>query len=472
MQDSLAHLTQWLELNPHWIAATIGLTALVESLAWVGILVPGVAVLFAASALAGSLEMAPWACLAAAALGAFAGDSSSFFLGRHAQGPLRRRWPLRQHPQWLERGEAFLARHGKVSIILGRFLGPIRPVLPFTAGALQMPPSRFLWVDGLSSLLWAPAYILPGYLAGRLTRANLETPASPWWLNLSGLALVVLVLALLYLVHKALARPSRHDSPLGRHPRWQAWVSPLNGELPLPALSLLLACLAGFVLVTLTVAGSQPLKPLDEAISLVFRQLRASTDDTFWILLTSWGDSANLLPLSLLIAWRFYRQGDPRGAWHWIGAMLLLAGLNQAFKFGLALPRPEWLQAPLDSFAYPSAHTSNTTLFMALGASFLAQQLPYHRRPWVYALAAVPIGLMGLSRLYLGVHWPTDVLGGVLLGLGVCAATRLSYKRFQRPLRWNRGDTLALASALIWSLAYLWWRYPVAVQAYAPLPLN
>jgi len=473
MHETLSTLSAWLTLHPQWIAITLGLTAFIESLAMIGVIIPGVAVLYGVSALAGSLHVSLGACLAAAALGAFAGDVLSFGLGRYAHAPMRRRWPFRQHPQWIDRGERFLDRYGIPSIVIGRFVGPIRPVLPFVAGMLAMAPTRFIPINGLSALLWSLAYVLPGYLFGRLAEDGLDAPQNSPWLNLLLLLIIGGGLLTLWLIHHGMAPGSNRYRQLTRHRWWPSLRSPLNGELPLTSMTLLLVSGTTFTLLALVVALGNPLAPLDQAFASLFRLSRAPLYDPLAVLITAFGDSANLLSLSLIVATALWCKGDRAGALHWVGAMLLLALLNLLFKEGLATPRPQQLIDPFSTFSYsfPSAHSANSTLFFALGASFVAQQLDYRQRRWVYAAAALPIAAICLSRLYLGVHWLTDVIGGVSLALTVCAATRVSYSRYQQRHRFQRRDLLPLAAGLLWIVLYLSWRFGPALASYRPLPV-
>ena len=71
----------------------------------------------------------------------------------------------------------------------GRFIGPIRPLMPLVAGAMNMPAGLFVPVNLASALLWAPVYILPGYMAGRALDYN------PAWQNFAVGGLLFLALA-------------------------------------------------------------------------------------------------------------------------------------------------------------------------------------------------------------------------------------------------------------------------------------
>jgi len=72
----------------------------------------------------------------------------------------------------------------------------------------------------------------------------------------------------------------------------------------------------------------------------------------------------------------------------------------------------------LDSFGFPSGHTMGSTLFYGLLALFLAQSIRSWRwRVLTGILASVWVALIGLSRIYLGAHYLTDVLGAIAVGL-------------------------------------------------------
>src|SRR3569832_3007646 len=112
----------------------------------------------------GALEL--WSTLAWAAAGAIVGDGLTYCLGHHYKDRLRDKWPFRKYPALMRRGELFFERHGGKSELFGRFVGPVRPIIPVVAGKLGMPPARFLAVNVASAVTWAPAYTLPGVVFG------------------------------------------------------------------------------------------------------------------------------------------------------------------------------------------------------------------------------------------------------------------------------------------------------------------
>jgi membrane protein DedA with SNARE-associated domain len=137
-----------------------------ESLLLVGWLLPGAVMMFMLGALIALDQLPLLTTLIAATAGAIAGDLASFLIGRHLGPQLGQRWPLNRHPQALARGVELTRRHGGMAVVTGRFIGPLRPLVPAVAGMLAMPPARFLLWNSLSAVVWAPAYLLPGWLAG------------------------------------------------------------------------------------------------------------------------------------------------------------------------------------------------------------------------------------------------------------------------------------------------------------------
>lgn len=157
------HYAEW---GVGLLLAAVFAVALLESLAVVGLLVPGVGLLMALTLAAtdASVPVALW--VVSGAVGAFAGDGLSFWLGSKA-GPAVHEWRIfRRHPEWINDGEHFFRRWGAWSIVIGRFIGPIRPVIPMVAGLLRMSPRTFWWANLLSAPAWACAYLGGMYWLG------------------------------------------------------------------------------------------------------------------------------------------------------------------------------------------------------------------------------------------------------------------------------------------------------------------
>lgn len=201
------------------------------------------------------------------------------------------------------------------------------------------------------------------------------------------------------------------------------------------AWSLGLACLATLAFAQLTYeVGAGRLSPFDRAVAGWLAQRRGSWD-ALMLGLTWLGSYSTLTLLScavaLLLLWR---------ARHWEAAYLITCGTGAALwctllKLWFRRDRPDaalrYIVGEPDSFSFPSGHT-----FGAAGVlSALVLLVFAVRAGWVFRIGAGLIGgslMLGVaaSRVYLGVHYPSDVLGGLLAATAwVAAVTGWFYPR-------------------------------------------
>ena len=127
-------LLHWLGTHPGWASLVVFLIAFAESLLLVGLLFPGTVIMFGIGTLVAVGVLDLWATLAWAAVGAVMGDGISFWLGYHYKDRLRVMWPISRYPGLVHRGEQFFLKHGGKSVLFGRFVGPVRPILPAEIG--------------------------------------------------------------------------------------------------------------------------------------------------------------------------------------------------------------------------------------------------------------------------------------------------------------------------------------------------
>lgn len=161
--ETYESIQNWIVLNPGWAGLFVFVISACESLAVVGLFIPGLVMMGIIGALvsAGILDIVP--TLLYAILGAIVGDGISYYIGRRFKHHLPYYWPFSRFPQWLDRGKKFFIDHGSKSIVIGRFVGPVRPFIPVVAGMMSMRPRHFLFANIISAIIWAPIYMLPGF---------------------------------------------------------------------------------------------------------------------------------------------------------------------------------------------------------------------------------------------------------------------------------------------------------------------
>ncbi|MGE0224930.1 MAG: DedA family protein [Acetobacteraceae bacterium] len=145
-----------------WAAPVVFLLAFGESLAFVSLLLPATAILFAFGGLIGAAGIPFWPIWGAAVIGAILGDWVSYWVGFHYHRQIGGMWPLSRNPDLLPRGEAFFRRWGTASVFFGRFFGPLRCVMPLIAGICEMPQMPFQIANVASALVWATGILVPG----------------------------------------------------------------------------------------------------------------------------------------------------------------------------------------------------------------------------------------------------------------------------------------------------------------------
>ncbi|MDD7806104.1 MAG: bifunctional DedA family/phosphatase PAP2 family protein [Endozoicomonas sp. (ex Botrylloides leachii)] len=398
----------WLQLHSEWLGPTIALMALLESLVIVGLFVPGVAIMFALGALAGSGLMSPVTMLLWGIAGAAIGDGISFQLGYHYHHKVRNWWPFNKHPEWLKKGEVFFHNHGDLSIALGRFIGPVRPVVPVVAGMLDMSPKRFYLVNILSSIPWSPVYLMPGFLAGAAVQSHGKIPTEFFCLILG---LLTLALILPVLIH---------------------WLTTKYLPANVFKSSIVTLLIVAIALITLQCYGE--FLPYNIKIAAELNTLGMPYLQETMATLT-WFGSLKLLciPMLLVGAISIYKVGR-RQVIMWLSAFVGLQASVWALKWFIHSPRPPLAVGNLDPFSFPSGHTANATFLLIGVAIYISSHMVYVPRILTLASGVMLAFLVGLSRLVLHDHWLGDVVTGLTLGmLWLSVALYLDSKK--RPVR-------------------------------------
>lgn len=429
---TLKPMIDWISANPTWAGLAVFVISLSESLAIVGLFIPGVAVMFGIGALIATGALDLWATLAWAVAGAIVGDGLSYWLGYHYKDALRERWPFRRYPALLARGERFFQRHGGKSVIFGRFVGPVRPVIPVVAGMLGMPPGRFLLVNVISALAWAPAYTLPGVVFGASLNLASEVASRLAMLLLTVLLSLWLTVWLVYRIYRLLA--PRASVIMDRLLAWgdehryagKLVSSVLDPEQPewrgLAVLAGLLVSLAvGLITVGRGLLDTH-LITADITVFNFMQGLRVPWADRIMVFLAELSDSPVTLPVTAAVMiWLAWRH-------RWL-ALLHVAG---AVAFALILTLSlGWSMAtpPGDATVGTGGGIVINSVLYGLLAVMVAHGM---RGQWRW----LPYGVTGLfmvslifAQLYLGLTWVSNAVAGWLLALLWVVVLGAAYRR-------------------------------------------
>ncbi len=457
-------LYHWLNLHAYLVPLFIFLSATLEALAVVGIVIPGIALLFALTLIAGRNDLNFYLIAASGMGGAMTGDGISFWLGKYFQKRTEALWPFRSHPQWLAQGEAFFYKYGGASIIIGRFVGPLRTFVPLCAGILNMPGWRFTAMNLLSALAWAPFHILPGYLLGSAFDDPLMPGKHQIWFLIGLSLLIFLSIKIMLLLH-------RTGQPLLRQlstqlPDIRLLFSP---NLPLQGtqlgpLLLALFFFSSYLLLSLSL-HTHCIHWLNAAVSTQLDGLKQPFLDYLFVALSVLGNHKPMVAMSGFLI--FYWIG--RGAYGTasIGALANLLGLWLIpwliNTFGPLTPITTLI-------AFPSPEALTTVLIWGFTGVVMARTLApqQHGRP--LALVTTLSTLALASGLYLHHYTFAAVLGGLLLGAGILTLLRyLYYHLCHQALTAREMTIIVLAALILISLSMVLPEMQEAIGSYAPL---
>ena len=156
----------FIEQNAQWAALIVFLVAFLESIAIVGLLIPGWLLLVGIGTLIGADVLQFYPIVIAAYFGAVIGEYLSFLFGYHYHEKVLALPFVARHQKLIDKSHDFFEKHGASGVFFGRFFGPTRAVIPLVAGISEMNKQTFFWVNIISGFFWAPIYLIPGILVG------------------------------------------------------------------------------------------------------------------------------------------------------------------------------------------------------------------------------------------------------------------------------------------------------------------
>ncbi len=432
-----------------WTYLLVGFFAFAETGAFVGLVVPGETTMLLGGAVAGQGAIDVYLLIAIAWFAAWVGDTTSFFVGRR----LGREFVLRHGPrvgitqERFEKVEDYFSRHGGKTIFIGRWISLVRALAPFIAGSSGMQYRAFVPFSVLGTGLWASAHILIGYFFSRSVETGAEYAGKGAFLL--G-ALIVVVGGTIFLVRRFRV-PENRDAAvrwmegraatrwlvaLGRRYRPQLqflWARVTPGGTFGLEFTTLMATLAVslFVLVAyVVVIGRDPgPTPGDLTAFDVVEGIEAAWLTSVAKVVTFLGSGEFIRALTAVSAVLL----AIRRRWAEFGVLLVGMTLTSfgvhELKGAVDRPRPEGGLVDTSGSSFPSAHAAHSVLYVWLAVTIVMRLRPgITRKAAVVAAGIALTTLVGLSRVYLDVHYLSDVSAGWALGaacFSFCAAVGL-----------------------------------------------
>jgi membrane protein DedA with SNARE-associated domain len=430
-----------------WTYLLVGLFAFAETGAFVGLVVPGETVMLLGGAVAGQGAIDIYLLIAIAWFSAWAGDTTSFFLGRR----LGREFVMKHGPrvgishERFEKVEDYFSRHGGKTIFIGRFISLVRAFAPFIAGSSGMRYRNFVPYSVLGTGLWASAHILVGYFFSR----SIETAAKYAGKGAFLLATLIVIVVAGVALYRFFREPENRAAAvrwmeqhaatrwlvaLARRPQLRfLWdrVTP-GGTFGLEFTSLMaVLAVSLFVLVAYAVLVGRESGPTpgDMTATDVAEHLRAGWFTDFSKVFTFLGSGVFTWALTAVCA------GLLAARRRWAEFGVLLAGMTLSsigiheIKDAVDRPRPDGGLASVSGSSFPSGHATHSVLYIWLAVTIVLRLRPGMARGAALVTGGIVLTiLVGLSRVYLNLHYLSDVSGGWALGaaaFSLCAAAGL-----------------------------------------------
>lgn len=418
----------------YWLVLFV---SLLESLAFVGVIIPGSLLVITAGFLSAHGYFDIGDLIWFAMVGAVLGDGISYYLGTKGTRFFRNENKILKLSH-LDRGKNFFKKHGNKSVFLGRFIGPVRPIIPFVAGLSKMDKKSFVFWNVISAFLWAVANLFLGYFFGGAAK-SIEA-----WSTRAGVFIFFLFLILLFIwliikkssrffefaksiavsIKEAILKNKDVRELIKNHPiffgfsRQRLNIRKFSG-LPLTLLIVTFLYISSILFgVAKNIITSGPIIAADarvENLLYAFRDFELVKIFTWITVLAKGKIIISFAVTTSIILWLWKRKSYIIPLW----VTIVGSGLSNLIgKTAFHRHRPEAALYAENTFSFPSGHSTIAAAFFG----FIIYILLRRARKWEFKINIFFGGLalilaVGLSRLYLGVHFLSDVWGGYLLGL-------------------------------------------------------
>jgi membrane protein DedA with SNARE-associated domain/membrane-associated phospholipid phosphatase len=438
----IERLLNTISILGHWGYLIIFIVAFLESSAFMGLLVPGESVVVLSGFLAsqGYLEIGD--LLWVVCLGAVLGDSVGYSFGKAIDKGYfeRHKRLLFLKEKHLHKMDAYFQQHGGKTIFFGRFIGFLRAMAPFVAGMSRMPYGRFFVYNAAGGILWSISFTLLGYFFGQSWQLIEK------WSGRTGLFAVFMLLVVVFLgyLYRTLAKRQAEfygwfrdkyrafiSNPhvkefINHHPEIIAFIrkrlsptSYLGLHLTIGlAISAVFAWIFGGI--TEDVLSGDPFVLVDQWVLSQVLYFRTSVVTHFMIILTQLGNWKVITIGSLVvtICLLFKKRVD-----YLLTYVATILGGNLLFLILKMVihrvrPIPETSLIKVEGWSFPSGHSVMSVIFYGIITYFIVCGIrSWKLRVFIVMIAMFLIFLIGFSRIYLQVHYLSDVIAGYAGGL-------------------------------------------------------
>lgn len=438
------------DLIAHYGYAIVVVTILLEC---AGIPMPGETSLVVAAAFAGTGELNIFIVIIAASLAAIAGDAGGYWIGRYFGRNL-----ITRFGKWIHLTEdrmkiiqGYFDRHGAKTVYFGRFFTILRTYSALFAGICKMPYTTFTLYNALGGITWATVFGILGYVFGHnLPLLEKVARTIGWALTIPLIIVVAIMFGWRWVLkhHEQLALKITTSFNNSGFQRWKMEHSFRIHWLlrQWKARYYIMVQLAvGFFVTAVPVVlfGRLLFDPLAQGVISAF-------DQEVVRLFTGWAtpfatrffsvfsnlSATSMIIFSVMATIVFALKGRNVQLAVWLVGLIGSQVLAILVKWSVARPRPltELLPFVVDfGYSFPSGQSLSATVLFGLLSYFLvlAPGTLFYRTG-IIITALIVVGFIGFSRIYLGINFLSDVIGGYLVGiawLATCISAAELYRR-------------------------------------------
>lgn len=426
----------------HTIGYLIALViALAETTIGIGLLIPGSTIILFMGGMAAKGYFNLFYLIIFAIAGAILGDNLNYYIGKKYGIKIFKKGFWFVKPVYFKKGQKFFDKHGSKSVFIGRFIPSIKEIVPLIAGTFKMERSSFMLWNFLGAIGWGMAWTLPGYFFSQsLDIAKIWLTRTGYFLTIifvifiifyiiktvvikKGKSFFALLISLLKSIKKGIVENQNVKKYVKKHKKFFSFLQRRLDKnnfygLPLTLLTIaLIYALGMFGGIVEDIINSDSIVTADvrlENLIAVFRST-ALTKFFFWVtLLGKWETILMFTIATITILWIKNKR-------NYITPLLLSIIGSEVFTFLgkiiLHRSRPDVALYTENTFSFPSGHATIAMSFYGFLTYLLIRNFSKwkHKTNIFFGGFAIII-LIGFSRLYLGVHYLSDVFGGYLSG--------------------------------------------------------
>jgi membrane protein DedA with SNARE-associated domain/membrane-associated phospholipid phosphatase len=430
MNLDLSSISNLITQNTQLGILICGFIALIESLAIIGSIIPGSVMMTLVGILLGR-GLLPWyTTLITIFSGALVGDYISFWAGKYCKDFITSHRFVKPYTPWVQHGKAFIHKYGVFSILIGRFVGPMRSLVPMVAGILDMSSIKFSIAIFPTAFLWTIVYLTPGVILG-----SLASDASN--ILVFNLALKAFILSIIIAFWYAIPTLTK---------RFDIQISALGHQFSSIDVAHMIKAIIALLIASIFILSEISSAHWATTLNISAYRISQAASDISLVSLANfisdfyspWVYVITIAPISY-----FLRKSKAISITFLIltSSIFLLTLLSKTFIPSI---RPEMHDL---SYGLPSGHV----LLMPTLIFLMAQISSIHSNALAmlgHRIGIISLILVGISRILLSQHWLAQVLSSIFLSLFIAhsfAATKALWR--------DKVSTESLQSTLLLTLS-------------------